>query len=146
MTGRSIATAAVLLAALAGCGGGGSHAAPPPAASAAAAGPAPTAAGIPGPDAGRAVVWAVGDAATPGRDADRIGALVNRARPDLFLYLGDVYESGTRSEFRRWYQPRFGHLAGITMPTPGNHEFPNRFSGYYPYWARHKGHRQPPWS
>jgi hypothetical protein len=103
-------------------------------------------AGIPGPGAPRAVVWAVGDAATPGPEADRMGRLVRRARPDLFLYLGDVYETGTRSEFRHWYHPRFGSLAGITMPTPGNHEWDNRFTGYYPYWARRKGHRQPPWS
>jgi len=147
MTRRSVALTAVLLASLAGCGGSGAPAPPAPAAAPAApAGPAPTAAGIPGPDARRAVVWAVGDAATPGPDADRIGALVAGARPDLFLYLGDVYESGTRAEFRRWYHPRFGRLAGITMPTPGNHEFDNRFSGYYPYWARQKGHGQPPWS
>ena len=32
------------------------------------------------------------------------------------------------------------------MPTPGNHEWGNRFTGYYPYWRRQKGHRQPPWS
>ena len=104
------------------------------------------AASIPGPDAPRAVVWAVGDAATPGPDADAIGRLVRHARPQLFLYLGDVYETGSRSDFRRWYHPRFGSLAGITMPTIGNHEFANRFKGYYPYWAQRKGHRQPPWS
>ena len=104
------------------------------------------AATIPGADAPRAVVWAVGDAATSGPHPDRIAGLVKRARPDLFLYLGDVYESGTRSEFRHFYHPRFGRLAGITMPTPGNHEWGNRYTGYYPYWRRQKGHRQPPWS
>ena len=104
------------------------------------------AATIPGADAPRAVVWAVGDAATPGPAPDRIAGLVRRARPDLFLYLGDVYETGSPSDFRRFYQPRFGALAGITMPTIGNHEWANRFRGYYPYWRRHKGRRQPPWS
>ena len=38
----------------------------------------------------RAVVWAVGDAATPGERADRAAALVRRGRPDRFIYLGDV--------------------------------------------------------
>ena len=104
------------------------------------------AATIPGADASRAVVWAVGDAATSGPYPDRIARLVRRAHPDLFLYLGDVYETGTRSDFRRFYHPRFGRLAGITMPTPGNHEWGNRYTGYYPYWRRQKGHRQPPWS
>ena len=104
------------------------------------------AAPIPGPEAPRAVVWAVGDAATPGPTAGRIGGLVTRAKPDLFLYLGDVYETGTLSDFRRHYHPRFGALAGITMPTIGNHEWDNRFRGYYRYWARRKGRKQPPWS
>lgn len=94
----------------------------------------------------RAVVWAAGDVATPGRSADRVAALVRRGDPDLFLYLGDVYETGTAREFRRWYHPRFGSLARITEPTIGNHEWENRFTGYYQYWAGRKGRRQPPWS
>ena len=51
-----------------------------------------------------------------------------------------------RREFRRWYHPRFGSLAGITLPTHGNHEWGNRFKGYYRYWAGRKGRNQPPWS
>jgi hypothetical protein len=93
----------------------------------------------------RAVVWAVGDAAAPGPSADRIAGLVRRGRPDRFLYLGDVYETGTRSDFRRWYQPRFGRLAHITSPTIGNHEWDNRYQGYYPYWRARTGRRMPPW-
>ena len=94
----------------------------------------------------RAVVWAAGDVATPGRNADRVARLVRRGRPDRFLYLGDVYETGTASDFRRWYHPRFGRLARITEPTIGNHEWGNRFTGYYKYWAGRKGRKQPPWS
>ena len=93
----------------------------------------------------RAVVWAAGDAATPGKRADNVAALVRRGRPDRFLYLGDVYETGTAKEFRQWYHPRFGRLAHITAPTIGNHEWDNRFEGYYPYWYRRKGERLPPW-
>jgi hypothetical protein len=94
----------------------------------------------------RAVVWAAGDAAGPERRSDRVAALIRRADPDRFLYLGDVYETGTPAEFRRWYHPRFGRLAHITEPTIGNHEWSNRFRGYYPYWNRRKGRPQPPWS
>jgi hypothetical protein len=94
----------------------------------------------------RAVVWAVGDAATRGPAADRVAALVTRAQPDRFLYLGDVYETGTPTDFRRNYHPRFGRLARITEPTIGNHEWANRFRGYYRYWAGQKGRKQPPWS
>jgi hypothetical protein len=99
-----------------------------------------------GPSATRAVIWAVGDAATPGPAADRIASLVRRAKPDRFLYLGDVYETGTPMEFRRWYHSRFGALAQITLPTIGNHEWDNRFKGYYRYWAGRKGRRWPPWT
>ena len=93
----------------------------------------------------RAVVWAAGDVATPGEAADRVAALVRRGQPDRFLYLGDVYETGTPREFRQWYHRRFGRLAHITAPTIGNHEWDNRFKGYYPYWYRRKGERLPPW-
>jgi hypothetical protein len=93
----------------------------------------------------RAVVWAAGDVATPGVRADRIAALVRRGRPDRFIYLGDVYETGTAEDFRRWYHPRLGRLAGITEPTIGNHEWDNRFQGYYRYWYGRKGQRLPPW-
>jgi hypothetical protein len=105
------------------------------------------AAAAPAQEAGEhAVVWVAGDVATPGARADRVAALVRRGRPDRFIYLGDVYETGTPADFRRWYHPRFGRLAHITLPTIGNHEWDNRFRGYYPYWARRKGHRHPPWS
>jgi calcineurin-like phosphoesterase family protein len=114
------------------------------AAVAASAGGVRSAPGAPA-QAERAVVWAAGDAATPGARADRIASLVRRGRPDRFLYLGDVYETGTSDDFRRWYQPRFGQLARITDPTIGNHEWDNRFDGYYPYWYRRKGRRLPPW-
>jgi hypothetical protein len=93
----------------------------------------------------RAVVWAAGDVATRGARADRVAALVRRGEPDRFLYLGDVYETGTAGEFRRWYHPRFGRLARITAPTVGNHEWDRRFQGYYPYWYRRKGQRLAPW-
>ena len=98
------------------------------------------------PQSERAVVWAVGDAAAPLPAARRVAAAIRNARPDRFLYLGDVYEYGTAAEFQRNYEPLYGSLAGITEPTPGNHEWGNRFSGYYPYWRAKKGRMQPPWS
>jgi hypothetical protein len=94
----------------------------------------------------RAVVWAAGDVATPGPAADRIAALVRRAEPDRFLYLGDVYETGSARDFRLWYHPRFGRLTHITEATIGNHEWANRFRGYYRYWAGQKSREYPPWS
>jgi hypothetical protein len=106
-------------------------------------GGAPTAQG---PEPERAVVWAVGDAAAPLPAARRLATTIRRAQPDRFLYLGDVYEYGTAAEFRAGYDPLYGSLAGITEPTPGNHEWANRFSGYYPYWRAKKERSQPAWS
>jgi acid phosphatase type 7 len=94
----------------------------------------------------RAEVWAVGDLAGPGERASRLAARIRRAQPDRLLYLGDVYETGTLAEFRRWYHPRLGALAPVTEATIGNHEWDNRFRGYYQYWHARKGRRYPPWS
>jgi len=90
------------------------------------------------------VVWAVGDGADGSRQGKQVARMIRRDRPlARFLYLGDVYERGTASEFRRNYSPVFGALNGITAPTPGNHEWGNRRMGYFPYWRRAKGHKQP---
>ena len=94
----------------------------------------------------RAVVWAAGDGATPGVRASRVARRVRLGRPDRFLYLGDVYETGTLGDFRRWHHPRYGPLARITQATIGNHEWHNREIGFYRYWTARKGRRPPPWS
>jgi acid phosphatase type 7 len=84
----------------------------------------------------RAVVWAVGDGADGGGDARRVAARIAADRPDRVLYLGDVYEHGTREEFATHYAPGYGRLASRTAPTPGNHDWPNHATGYDPYWRR----------
>ena len=80
-------------------------------------------------------VWAVGDGANEGRDDDVLAARIQREGVDHFLYLGDVYETGTPREFADYYHPSFGRFKSITSPTPGNHEWPNRDEGYDPYWG-----------
>lgn len=116
------------------------------AAGAAALGPgsgAPITAQTPSPEP--AVVWAVGDGADGSARSKRVARLIARARPDRLLYLGDVYERGTAAEFRRNFGGVYGGLARITEPTPGNHDWPRRREGYYPYWKRIKGRTQQPW-
>jgi len=96
------------------------------------------------PAVGRvARIWAVGDAATPTPRARRVASRVRRARPELLLYLGDVYEAGTPDEFRRNYRPLFGSLHARTAPTPGNHEWPLARAGYFPYWRQSLGRPLP---
>jgi hypothetical protein len=100
--------------------------------------------GEPAPPA-PAVVWAVGDGANGTTAAKRLATTIRRDRPDRFLYLGDVYDRGTRAEFARNYEPVYGALATRTAPTPGNHEWGNRATGYFPYWRRKLGRSIDPW-
>ena len=92
----------------------------------------------PKPESGT-LVYAVGDAADGEEPATDLAEFIVRQRPDRFLYLGDVYERGTPSEFRRHYEPMFGALADRTDPTIGNHGYLFRERGYYPYWAAKRG-------
>src|SRR5262245_46774038 len=93
----------------------------------------------------RAVVWAVGDGADGTTAARGLARRIAADHPDRFLYLGDVYPSGTASDFARNYGPVYGDLAPITEPTPGNHEWANRGTGYNPYWQRVRGRPIRPW-
>jgi len=58
--------------------------------------------------------------------------------PNLFLYLGDVYDKGSDSEFYNWYgtpDRNFGRLRGITNPAIGNHEYETGTTqAYSSYW------------
>lgn len=85
------------------------------------------------------VVWALGDGADGSRPARRLARFVARRRPHRFFYLGDVYERGTRTEFRRNYSRLYGSLASRTDPVFGNREYANRKRGYYPYWRAARG-------
>jgi hypothetical protein len=96
----------------------------------------------PGP---RAELWAVGDG-NASADGRAVAALIRAARPDRLLYLGDVYEAGTAADFAANYAPSYGRLAGLTAPTPGNHDWAAHASGYDPYWGRALGRtRVPAW-
>jgi hypothetical protein len=86
--------------------------------------------------AGAQTVWAVGDGGVPETTDDELAAYIEGTGPfDRFLYLGDVYETGTAEEFQQRYHPSFGRFKDWSSPTPGNHEWPNRAVGYDPYWG-----------
>ena len=88
------------------------------------------------------MLWALGDSdrTAAGRAVAR---QVGKAPFDRLLYLGDVYDSGTAKEYRRRYHPILGRFAKRTAPTPGNHEWGNRETGYDPYWRRAHGSAPP---
>ncbi len=92
-----------------------------------------------------AVVWAVGDGGTGNAAARRVVARMRRGPVDRVLFLGDVYERGTAREFARRFEPVYRPLLSKTMPTPGNHEWPRRAQGYFPFWRRVRGRALPPW-
>ena len=86
-------------------------------------------------------VAAAGDGAGGDSAATAVTSLMASQNPNLALYLGDVYEKGTSTEFDNWYGPAlssnpfFGQLRDITMPTVGNHEYENGSApGYFDYW------------
>jgi hypothetical protein len=84
-------------------------------------------------------VWAVGDGADGGSAEAAVAQMIARNSVDHFVYLGDVYESGTAAEFVHHYDPGFGIFASITKPTIGNHDSANLKSGYDFYWGKVMG-------
>jgi hypothetical protein len=89
------------------------------------------------------VVAAVGDGASNEKKSNAVAASIVSAHPDLFFYLGDVYEDGTLTEYRNHYGVSsmdvpgagtlWGKLASITQPTMGNHELSSRIA-FIDYW------------
>ena len=89
--------------------------------------------------AGEITLAAVGDAAGSRPESITVGDFIAGRNLDMVLYLGDVYEKGTYTEFFNWYgQPDqgYGRLKGITNPIVGNHEY-NGAAGaadYFYFW------------
>jgi hypothetical protein len=85
------------------------------------------------------VVAAGGDGASGETSATNVVNLLKTINPNLFLYLGDVYEKGSPAEFYNWYGTagsNFSAFRSITDPTIGNHEYSNSSggAGYFNYW------------
>ena len=84
------------------------------------------------------VVVAAGDGADGATNAANVTAEISSINPNLFLYLGDVYQNGTTAEFYNWYGnggTNFNEFYGITNPTIGNHEYTgSSAAGYFDYW------------
>ncbi len=84
------------------------------------------------------IVAAVGDGSGGDPGEAQVVSLVATWNPNLFLYLGDVYERGTAAEFYNWYRPDnfFGRFSAITDPTVGNHEYLSPGAKpYFDFWG-----------
>lgn len=91
------------------------------------------------PPAGQSfVLAAVGDGASGYPTTIQVSDLILSWDPDIFIYLGDVYEKGSIAEFHNWYgddSRYFGRMRAITNPTIGNHEHDTgNTDGYFDYW------------
>jgi hypothetical protein len=84
------------------------------------------------------IVAAAGDGAGGEPNAASVTNLISSMNPNLFLYIGDVYERGTYAEFLNWYASNtfFGRFKPITDPTVGNHDYlqGNDNLAYRDYW------------
>ncbi len=88
-------------------------------------------------------ILAVGDGPSNEVTSNAVASRIAALDPPLFLFLGDVYETGTFTEFRNHYGASeldtpgagtlWGETADITQPTLGNHEKPNS-AAFIDYW------------
>jgi hypothetical protein len=97
------------------------------------------------PTSGPFVLAAVGDGAGGESGETDVTNMIASWAPNLFLYLGDVYEKGSPTEFLNSYGLSGGAFYGqfdpITDPTVGNHEYTaGQAPGYFAYW-----HTPPDW-
>jgi Bacterial Ig domain/Calcineurin-like phosphoesterase len=91
------------------------------------------------PAPGRPFILAVtGDGASGETYAGAVTNLIASWNPNMFLYVGDVYDKGTIPEFSNWYGDStsfYGRFRSITNPAIGNHEYTSgQPTGYFDYW------------
>ncbi|MCX2726787.1 metallophosphoesterase [Thermomicrobium sp. 4228-Ro] len=83
-------------------------------------------------------VVAVGDGGDDGTYSAQVAQLIGSQAPNLVLYLGDLYEEGSYTEFLNYYGSAgqlFAAYRSITNPVVGNHEYEGGIAaGYLRYW------------
>ncbi len=87
------------------------------------------------------VIATVGDGISGRPEMYEVVDLIDSWNPDLFLYLGDVYDKGSATEFYNWYDgggESYGRFRDITNPIIGNHEYlsgDHKGEAYFDYWG-----------
>ncbi len=83
-------------------------------------------------------VAAVGDGGNDGTYSAQVAQLIASLSPNMFLYLGDLYEKGTYTEFLNYYGTDgslYSAFRAVTNPIVGNHEYEGGTAeGYLRYW------------
>ena len=89
------------------------------------------------------VVAAVGDGPSGEPAANNLAQSIAASHPDLFLFLGDIYENGTFTESLNHYGQNsmdggpgtlWGQMGTITQPTIGNHEASKNTADWQDYF------------
>ncbi len=84
------------------------------------------------------VIAVAGDGASGQTTSASVVNLISSWSPGLLIYVGDVYEKGSYTEFFNWYGTagqNFSKFKSITDPTIGNHEYTGGSpDGYFFYW------------
>jgi acid phosphatase type 7 len=89
------------------------------------------------------VLIAAGDIANCGSRGDEATAALIRDMPGTVATLGDhAYETGSKQDFSRCYDPTWGSEKARTRPAAGNHEYETRdASAYFDYFGEAAGTR-----
>jgi hypothetical protein len=114
---------------------------------------------VPNPQPTPLTVAAVGDGAIGNQTAAVVSNEIKAINPDMFLYLADVYQVGSLTEYYNWYGPTpgntiscpgargcgdYGQFYSITNPAQGVHEYNSppipggneqEAAGYTDYWG-----------
>ncbi|MBA3610978.1 MAG: metallophosphoesterase [Rubrobacter sp.] len=95
----------------------------------------------PVPAATTVTMVGAGDIADCGNTRDEATArLLGRIRGTIFTLGDNVYDRGTRAEFRNCYAPSWGKYKKRTRPAAGNHEYyTNNAAPYYNYFGARAG-------
>jgi len=81
-------------------------------------------------------IAAVGDGPSGSVPTLKVADMIKSWTPNMFMYLGDVYQRGSPDEFLDFYDPVYSSLNPQTVAVPGNHEYKVYGSAapYYWYW------------
>ncbi|MFH0518685.1 DNRLRE domain-containing protein [Streptomyces sp. M41] len=95
----------------------------------------------PGADPGEdPVLVGVGDIAGNWDDDEATAKLLDDIPGTVFTTGDNAYQSGSASEYNKYYAPTWGRHKDRTRPVPGNHEYRTpRAQGYYDYFGAAAG-------
>lgn len=95
----------------------------------------------PPPPPGGVVFAGAGDIAYGGSEDEDTAKILDALNPDVVFTVGDnAYDSGSASDYTKYYEPTWGRHKAKTRPSPGNHDYrTSNASGYFAYFGAAAG-------